>query len=1022
MRSGEGLPGASGPGAGARGVAAAAERWTELQRLLDGALDRPPAARAAYLDAACRRDTGLREEALALLDACERAARPDGLFATPAVAFGAAVLAELAAEEAAGRDERSAALAGALRSALDGRYAVERELGRGGMATVFLAHDLRHDRAVAVKVLERGVAAGGVRRFLQEIRTAARLTHPHVLGVHDSGESDGLLYFVMPYVEGETLRARLAREGALPLPDAVRLLRELADALAYAHGQGVLHRDLKPENVLLSGGHAVVADFGIATALEAAAGGGDPVPTHPGVGTAALGTPGYMAPEQALGDPGTDHRADLYALGVIAYEALAGAHPFGARSKAALLAAQLRETPIPLAQRRAELPPALAALVMRLLEREPGARPRSAEAVLRLLDEAVGPVPSPAGRAPSSPRRVVLAGAAALLAAAAAGYALWLASAGAPGPRAMHTPRRAASGASAVAPARTVAVLPFENIGGSPVDDYFSDGLTDELANALARLPGLRVAGRTSSYAFKGKAVPAGEIGRALGVRALVVGTVRRAGERLRVSTQLVSAADGKVLWDSVFESRSRDVFAVQDEFTRAMAVALGPALGGAAADASAAGTRRGTADQEAYELYLKGRYYWLERGTANVIRAIGYFRQAVARDPSFARAHAGLAMAYSILPLFLPDDPTDSATTLAVASARRALALDSTVADAQLAMGWGLDMALRFRAGLERYRAAVRLEPSSVTAHHWLGFSLLNLGRTDEALVELRHATVLDPLAASPASAVSTALLFARRFPEAAIAARHALALDSTFAFAIWTLGLAQAFGGQPDSAVLTLERGVRLNPADPRQLSALLLAYAAAGRWTDAERLREQLRRPGGDPNGGTEAAFAELVFGAPKPLARLLGTREGQRSYVAHGQPLGCNPLLDPLWRDGGFRTAMRALGVEPCRAARPWPFPHPPGRARRRVPGPQRPVRPPGTAPDGLIAPTPLTPLGRRSARPGGAPAWPGPAARRARRGTPPARHRRRGGGARWHGRAGRPPSTRGRRSRGSEAAS
>ena len=254
------------------------------------------------------------------------------------------------------------------------------------MATVFLAQDIRHSRPVAVKMVARElVAPMGAESFLLEIRTAARLTHPHVLGVHDSGEAGGLLYYVMPYIQGETLRARLVREGALPLPDAMRLMRELAGALAYAHTHGVVHRDLKPENVLLSDGHAVVADFGIAKALAAAT----QADTEQSAGLTsagvALGTPGYMAPEQGLGDD-IDHRADLYALGVVAYEMLAGAHPFGARSARALVKAHREEAPTPLGERRPDAPPEVIALVMQLLAKAPDARPESAEAVLRLLD------------------------------------------------------------------------------------------------------------------------------------------------------------------------------------------------------------------------------------------------------------------------------------------------------------------------------------------------------------------------------------------------------------------------------------------------------------------------------------------------------------------------------------------------------------------------------------------------------------------------------------------------------------
>jgi serine/threonine-protein kinase len=676
---------------------------------------------------------------------------------------------------------------------------------------------------------------------------------------------------------------------------------------------------VKPENVLLGeDGDALVADFGVAKAIAAATHGDAAAGTLTSAGF-ALGTPAYMAPEQALGDAATDHRADLYALGVVAYEALAGAHPFGARAPQALVAAHLTEAPAPLAARRPDAPPALAALVMRLLAKDPGARPESAEAVLRALD---GAMPAPAATIARRRGPLLAAAATLLVATAVGGYAVWERAPGAPPEGGGATPAPAAI--------RTVAVLPFVNTSGDPQDDYFSDGMTDELAHALARLPGLRLAGRTSSYAFKGRAVAAQEIGRALDVGAIVNGTVRRGGERLRVTAQLVSTADGKVLWDSVYESRSGDVFAVQDEVTRAVVAALTPALGGRVTGGvtAAAPGGRGTADAEAYELYLKGRYHFLERGAANVARSIAYYRQAVARDPAFARAHAGLAIAYNVLPVYVPD-PTDSTTSLVVASAERAAALDSTLADAQLALGDGLNRQLRFHEAEARYRAALAAEPSSVFGHHALGMLLLNLGRTDEALAELRQAVQLDPLAKSALSAFGLALTLAGRFPEARAAARRTFALDSTFSLAFWGLGLAQAFGGQPDSAVFTLERGMQVHPETPRNYSALLFAYAAAGRWTDAERMRAELRRPGGDPSGGAVAAFAELVFGDREPLVRLLMTASGQRRWISTHGALGCHPLLDPLWSDARFRAAMRGLTVETCPLVQPWPLPPRPG---------------------------------------------------------------------------------------------
>jgi serine/threonine-protein kinase len=882
------------------------ERWEEIQRVVDAALDLAPASRFAYLDQTCSQDPALRDEAGRLLDACERAARDGGLFAMPAVA-----------------------LAAGLGAAISDRYVIERELGHGGMATVYLARDLRHDREVAVKVLEPHVAPTGAERFLREIRIAARLTHPHVLGVHDSGESDGRLYYVMPYVEGETLRARLTRDGALPLADAVRLTRELADALAYAHEHGVVHRDLKPENVLLSGGHAVVADFGIAKAIAAATSSGDR-PEHDsardlqtGGLTAtgvAIGTPAYMAPEQMIGDGTMDHRVDLYALGLIAYELLTGAHPFTGRTAHALATAQLTERPAPLPERRADVPPAIASLVMQLLAKNPEARPESAGDVLRVLEGVVAGSVIPQRRRRRVPIAVALAMA---LIAGAAGASYYI----------VRSQRAHAAGPGPAA-SRMIAVLPFTNTSGSADDDYFTDGLTDELAGELAHVPGLRLAGRTSTYAFKGRAVPATEIGKALGVGALVEGTVRRSGDRLRVTAQLVRAADGTVLWDSAYESRSRDVFAVQDSLTHAVVASLAPTLAGpdvradSGSGAVVVNVDRGTKDAEAYELYLKGRYYWHERGAENIARSVTFFQQAIARDPRFARAYAGLALAYDVLDVYIPD-PSDSVTPRIQASARQAVTLDSTLADAQIAMALGLQRRFRYADAEAHFRVALRIEPSNVHAHHSFGFMLIDVGRTDSAIAQLRKATQLDPLAKSAGAALAEALINARRFREAEDESRRVLAIDSTFSLALYSLGGAQEFGGQPDSAVRTLELGVRLYPDLLALQGRLLFAYAAASRWTDVERMRAALRQPNGDHSGGVLPALADYVLGDPKPLMHLITTETDRRRLfnmleaTAAGE--GCNPAVDPLWADDRYRAVMGSLGVGPCPIARPWAFP-------------------------------------------------------------------------------------------------
>ena len=793
----------------------------------------------------------------------------------------------------------------ALNTALSGRYTIIRELGRGGMATVFLARDVRHSREVAVKVMQRDVVApNGAERFLHEIGFAARLTHPHVLGMHDSGETDGLLYYVMPFVDGETLRARIARDGALPLPDATRLMRELAGALAYAHAQGVVHRDLKPENVLLSAGHAVVADFGIAKAVaDGTHAGSTDSAKLTGTGV-SIGTPAYMAPEQAVGDKTADHRADLYALGVIAYEMISGAHPFGERSAQALVAAHLTETPAPLAARRTDVPPTLDALVSTLLAKNPAERLQSAGEVVHALDAMTAGSPVTVVR-PAHRTRAIIA--VLIVLAASVLY--------------MTLFRPPANGAPKI---RMLAVLPFVNVSGVAADEFLSDGLRDELANALVSIPGLGIAGRTSTYAYKGKGLPAPELGRALQSDALIEGTVQRSGDRLRVTVQLVNAADGRVLMNSSHETQATEEFRLEEEFTHAVVIALAPSLGGGAANAPVVKIDPGTKDLDAYQFYLQGEHAWHERGATNVTNSIGYFKRAIARDPNFARAYAGLALAYNTLPTYVPD-PKDSVPALMSASAARAVQLDSMLADAQVAVavsektGEG-----RAAEASAHFRKAIAIDPANEYAHHAFGFFLMGQGNTDEAIREGERSVQLDPLALSAGTALALELAFARRDTESLTAAGRVRGIDSTFALAYETMGIALVLGGHPDSAVRALERARTLSPRLPGLPSKFLFAYAAAGRWADAEKLRDELHRPNADNTGGLDAAYADLIFGDREPLLRLFETAAG-RSRWQQQYLFGCNPALDPLRSDARFQAAMKLIEVEPCNPVNPWRIP-------------------------------------------------------------------------------------------------
>ncbi len=566
-----------------------------------------------------------------------------------------------------------------LQLALGASFALERELGGGGMSRVFVAEEPRLARKVVVKVLSPELAAGlSAERFEREIQLAASLQQANIVPLMHAGvTAGGWPYYTMPFVDGLTLRARLTRDGAMSLTESVSVLRDVARALAYAHGHGVVHRDIKPENVLLSGGTAVVTDFGIAKAVRESrtvAPGG----TLTQIGT-SLGTPAYMAPEQAAGDPATDHRADIYAWGVMAYELLAGRHPFADRtSPQQLLAAHIAETPPPLRRIAPAVPPSLAALVMRCLEKDPTRRPASAAALLDELNASSAESRRPRGRIT---RALALA---ALVIVVAIGV----------------TWRARAKAITAAAPnAHTLAVLPFANLSGDTTQQYFADGLADELTTALSRNPGLSVTARSAAFSPAVRSLDAMAAGRRLGVATVLEGAVRRAGPRIRLSAQLVSVRDGAVLWSDEFEHDGGDVFAAQDDLTHRVATALHDRL--AVARGSATSFDRGTSDEGAYDLYLRGRYLFERRGKSNLLHAAALLSEAIHRDSTFARAMATLAMVQVVLPEYAAPSSTgamhdaqpvrDTMTTAGLRNAARAIALDSTLADAYIAQGYGL-------------------------------------------------------------------------------------------------------------------------------------------------------------------------------------------------------------------------------------------------------------------------------------------------------------------------------------------
>ncbi|MEO7997589.1 MAG: protein kinase, partial [Gemmatimonadaceae bacterium] len=617
----------------------------------------------------------------------------------------------------------------------------------------------------------------------------------------------------------------------------------------------------------------VVTDFGIAKAISASktqAPGG----TLTQVGT-SIGTPAYMAPEQAVGAD-VDHRADIYSWGVIAYELLSHKHPFAGRTSAQqLIAAHIAETPTPLP---ASTP--AARLVARALSKNPDDRPSSANELIEALSSVVttGSVVQPVSRS----RRGLLA--------ASIGLAL-LAGVGAYFARQSSTVVTTPdSGAIA-----TIAVLPFVNTGGNAQDEYFSDGMTDELAHALSQLPGLRLAGRTSSFSFKGKPVNATDIGKALDVAGIVEGTVRRSGDRLRVTASLTSTVDGKQRWSNSYESTAKDVFTVQDELTKAMVAALAPALRGEQAS-NVAERSRGTSDEAAYDDYLKGRHFWELRGTINLLRSVENFRSAIKRDPKFARAYAGLAMAYVVLPGYM-GDPADTLTAAGVTAANRALSLDSKLIDAKLALAYALSLTHSDSAEL-RYAEILAKEPQNVTARQWHGNNLMAMARYDDAITETRYATRLDPLSAVVQSNLVYGLWGAGRIDEAVRETRRVFEIDPDYIDPAMTSSY--IFGGQPDSALNHLSHMQRVDSSALYLHAMFALSYAAKGRWDDYDRVAAV---GAGTPQKGSpgERALIALAGGDIAPMAQVLGTQAGQQEWGAIFLASKCAPMLAPLRGD-------------------------------------------------------------------------------------------------------------------------
>ncbi|CAN5786187.1 serine/threonine-protein kinase [soil metagenome] len=774
-------------------------------------------------------------------------------------------------------------------------FHVVEPLGAGGMGVVYRAEDTRLNRMVALKIPhpEYRLDAAAKQRFLHEARSTAALDHPNLCGIYEVGESDeGHPFLAMPLYPGETLKQRLARDAPLPVDEAVEIGRQVAEGLAAAHDAGIVHRDVKPGNImLLPNGAVKVLDFGLAKVRDL---------TLTGSRT-WLGTVAYMAPEQIRQAP-VDGRADLWALGVVLYEMLTGRRPFEGEHDVSVAHGIVHEEPLRPSILRGGLPSSLEGLLVTLLRKEPARRPASAQqlaADLAVIQQgrtlplrrrlrqrwatATGWQRHPAWRTATG---VLIT---ATLAVAVGGHL---------------TTRPSEGPAPHIAPTDgSVAVLPFVNLSGDPQHEFLSDGITEELTNHLTRVEGLRVAAQTSSFRFKGGNVDVREVGHALSVASVLQGSVRRDGQRVRITAQLIDASNGFQLWSETYDRELSDIFAVQDEISQAIVSVLRIRL-----TRPVATRLPSTSSPEAYEAYLKGRYFWNRRTAETLVRATEYFQQAIALDADFAEAHSGLADV-EIAPR--AGRPAERFANAKLAAAR-ALALDSLLPEAHISMSWIKLWYDRDQASAEWHiRRAVELDPNSIWAVARYAAFLAATGRVEESLPLIRRAHQFDPLSYTHATYVGTHYLWLRRESEAIPYFRKSLELNPDFFMAHWGLGRAYLRQGRYQDALaeLAYEGGDYTGLNRPGLLGH---AHALAGNEAEARRILSELREQAGRGDYVPPVALAIIHIGLGEKAQALdwlerVEADAGARIFLA-------DPIFDPIRSEPRFQGLLKRLGLE------------------------------------------------------------------------------------------------------------
>lgn len=820
------------------------ERWQQVDRLLEMTLDCSTHERAKLLQQFCSDDTDLRHQVEALLHAHDQA---NSFIEAPPVSAMAEIFHRIEHEDLSGR--------------MIGPYQLARLIGQGGMGVVYLALDQRLNRTVALKILpglfmrepER------VHRFQLEARAASALNHPNILTIYEIGNHDGVHFIATEFIEGITLRQKLT-QGPVELKEAIGVANQAAVALAAAHKEGIVHRDIKPENIMIRpDGVVKVLDFGLAKLMDAPSAFPNRSATPPLAKFESFpgmmrGTPQYMSPEQVRGEE-VDERTDLFSFGVLLYEMLTGQAPFNGKTPPETLTAILEQSPETILHNHASLPATVEVLILKCLRKERGQRHQSAQEVLAELKHIEASLPNVQVVQRTKP---------------------------------------------------SIAILPFANLSADMENDYFCNGLAEEVLNALAKVESLHVVARTSAFSFKGKRINAQEIGRKLNVSTVLEGSVRQAGNHIRITTRLIRTADGQHLWSERYDRQMIDIFDIQDEITLAIVEALKLKL---LADEKSGLLKRHPNNTEAYHLFLMGRFN-NHKGTGEGFKkAIEFFEQAIQLEPNYALARVALASTYFSLAFY--GFALKETSAKCDAALNGALGLDDSLAEVHLARAlFKLYFEWDFPGAEKEFKCAIQLAPNYSAALFAYANYLSHLTRLSEAMMWARRAEEVDPLSLYAGQVLGWVLWYDRRYDEVIVQAQKLLEMEPNYYAAYWMRGLARLHQGNYEEAIIDLQRSVTLG-GGLQAISSLGVCYGLAGNREEAEKIIGQLHELKNQQR--VQAYFWAIIYASlgdvDKTFAWLKTACEERNDVLLNLQIV---PIFDQFRSDPRYLSLLQLIG--------------------------------------------------------------------------------------------------------------